>query len=223
MGRFINADDYPSTGQGLTGNNMFAYCGNDPVNRNDESGTLWGIATLASAVVGGLFSGLADAAMQYVTTGTVDWGQTAIATVSGAISGACAMIPGGKVTTTLISGGINAALSAGSYALNQVRKGEKIETSDLLMNAGVGFASGVAGNLFRINSTSAMRDAGEELLEKGTRKLINGVANSSTSTIKRAFQYWDRGAELIYKYASRAGTNSGVGSVVGTILNAFVS
>ena len=67
MGRFINADDYPSTGQGLTGNNMCAYCGNDPVNRNDESGTLWGIATLASAVVGGLFSGLADAAMQYVT------------------------------------------------------------------------------------------------------------------------------------------------------------
>ena len=41
MGRFINADNYPTTGQGLTGNNMFAYCGNDPVIRADVSGDAW--------------------------------------------------------------------------------------------------------------------------------------------------------------------------------------
>ena len=29
--RFINAEGYVSTGQGLTGYNMFAYCGNNPV------------------------------------------------------------------------------------------------------------------------------------------------------------------------------------------------
>ena len=222
LGRFINADNYPSTGQGLTGNNMFAYCGNNPVSRNDTSGTLWGTAILTAAVVGGLLSGVADAVMQYATTGTVDFGQTAIAAASGAISGACALIPGGKIATTLISGGINAALSAGSYALNQARKGENIETDGLRRNAVVGLVSGIAGNLFRINSTSAMRDAGQELLEKGTRKLANGLANSSTSTIKRAFQYWDRGAELVYRFAGRAGTNSGVGSIMGTILNAIV-
>ena len=38
IGRFINADGYVSTGQGLTGNNMFAYCGNDPVNYVDPNG-----------------------------------------------------------------------------------------------------------------------------------------------------------------------------------------
>lgn len=38
MGRFINADAYTSTGQGLLGNNMFAYCGNNPVNRVDYTG-----------------------------------------------------------------------------------------------------------------------------------------------------------------------------------------
>lgn len=37
-GRFINADGYLSTGQGLLGHNMFAYCGNNPVNRIDPSG-----------------------------------------------------------------------------------------------------------------------------------------------------------------------------------------
>lgn len=40
-GRFINADAYVSTGQGLSGNNMFAYCGNNPTNRCDCSGDCW--------------------------------------------------------------------------------------------------------------------------------------------------------------------------------------
>lgn len=41
MGRFISADNYPTTGQGLVGNNMFAYCGNNPVTRCDFSGDAW--------------------------------------------------------------------------------------------------------------------------------------------------------------------------------------
>ena len=39
IGRFINADSYASTGQGLVGHNMFAYCRNNPVCRIDVSGT----------------------------------------------------------------------------------------------------------------------------------------------------------------------------------------
>ena len=38
--RFINADSYVSTGQGLTGYNMFAYCNNNPVNYVDPFGEL---------------------------------------------------------------------------------------------------------------------------------------------------------------------------------------
>ena len=38
-GRFINADALVSTGQGLLGNNMFAYCLNSPVSRKDMAGT----------------------------------------------------------------------------------------------------------------------------------------------------------------------------------------
>ena len=36
--RFINADSYVSTGQGILGNNMYAYCGNNPVNYCDPTG-----------------------------------------------------------------------------------------------------------------------------------------------------------------------------------------
>ncbi len=38
MGRFINADSYLSTGQGLVGNNMYSYCCNDPINLVDLYG-----------------------------------------------------------------------------------------------------------------------------------------------------------------------------------------
>ena len=39
--RFISPDGYVSTGQGLTGYNMFAYCGNNPIMRTDPSGQFW--------------------------------------------------------------------------------------------------------------------------------------------------------------------------------------
>ena len=39
LGRFINTDAYTATGQGLLGNNMFAYCLNNPVNFVDSEGT----------------------------------------------------------------------------------------------------------------------------------------------------------------------------------------
>ena len=48
--RFISADGYVSTGQGILGNNMFAYCGNNPVNCVDYTGALFvGIEWIFSA------------------------------------------------------------------------------------------------------------------------------------------------------------------------------
>ncbi len=41
IGRFINADAYISTGQGILGSNMFTYCGGNPVNRIDTTGRFW--------------------------------------------------------------------------------------------------------------------------------------------------------------------------------------
>ena len=46
MGRFINADALVSTGQGILGNNMFAYCLNDPVNYCDPTGNFAGDLTV---------------------------------------------------------------------------------------------------------------------------------------------------------------------------------
>ncbi len=41
IGRFLNADGYISTGQGVLSHNMFAYCGNNPISRIDFNGYGW--------------------------------------------------------------------------------------------------------------------------------------------------------------------------------------
>ncbi len=41
VGRYINADGFVSTNQGISEHNMFAYCGNNPIMRADPSGCFW--------------------------------------------------------------------------------------------------------------------------------------------------------------------------------------
>ncbi|MCL2632830.1 MAG: RHS repeat-associated core domain-containing protein, partial [Coriobacteriia bacterium] len=52
VGRFISADSLMSTGQGVLGNNMFAYCGNNTVMHTDSSGTSWSMSTLDWGAIG---------------------------------------------------------------------------------------------------------------------------------------------------------------------------
>ena len=51
VGRFINADVYVSTGQGLLGYNMFAYCGNNPITRLDSTGNKYSKTELHNFVL----------------------------------------------------------------------------------------------------------------------------------------------------------------------------
>ena len=68
MGRFLNADGFVSTGQGFVGNNMFAYCGNNPVNRKDPRGLFWSeILEFAKTVVTEI--GKAMGSMSYIYAG----------------------------------------------------------------------------------------------------------------------------------------------------------
>ncbi len=54
LGRFINADSIVDTEQGLNSTNMFAYCGNNPVSREDTEGrffdTVFDVISLAMSV-----------------------------------------------------------------------------------------------------------------------------------------------------------------------------
>ena len=76
IGRFINADGYASTGQGILGHNMFAYCANNPVNCADPTGhflrELWEIAQTAITEIGSAFGSLSQAFAGCAIAATVD-------------------------------------------------------------------------------------------------------------------------------------------------------
>ena len=106
--RFINADGLASTGQGFLGANMFAYCGNDPVNRLDSTGQdwwHWGVAALAvtALVVASIVTcgGAAAAAMaaSAIVTGTCSAVSTTAAVITGAAVGSSIAL----VTTAIIA------------------------------------------------------------------------------------------------------------------------
>ncbi|MDE6752387.1 MAG: DNRLRE domain-containing protein [Eubacterium sp.] len=83
VGRFISADG--QLNNDLLGNNLFTYCGNNPVTRSDDDGQGWWIA--AGAIVGALISG-GTKIVSNVMSGTKWYDGVAGALVGGAVSGA---------------------------------------------------------------------------------------------------------------------------------------
>ena len=59
VGRYINADGFVSTNQGIGEHNMFAYCANNPIMRADPSGCLWEVAVAIGATVAILIGSVA--------------------------------------------------------------------------------------------------------------------------------------------------------------------
>ena len=129
IGRFISADNYPSTGQGLTGNNMFAYCGNNPVSRADDGGECWHI--VAGAVIGGLFELCAQLIANEGDITDINWKKVGIATAVGGITAAC-----GPVVGALISGAGNIAMELASGTTDLAKIG---------ISFAVGFGASFAG------------------------------------------------------------------------------
>ena len=143
-GRFLNADAYTSTGQGLLGNNMFAYCVNNPVCFYDPSGD--------SASVLLLFC-ITGAIINVLTTfiGAVVTGQSYSALdglVAAAAGAACVFDPilGGLISgiyTTIMSyqngADLWAALLAGGFAgvLTTLGIGNLAALEKTLANLGV--------------------------------------------------------------------------------------
>ena len=75
IGRFLNADAFASTGQGILGNNMFAYCGNNPVNYCDPTGQKFSTAANHKNAVHFKSEGAKGSAFGQFMQGTSDFVQ----------------------------------------------------------------------------------------------------------------------------------------------------
>ena len=123
--RFINADSYASTGQGILGYNMFAYCLNNPVMRTDlqgEFGALFG-AIIGGGIVGGIIGAVSYAVSCSIngTEMTAEGMGSAVVSgvVNGAIGAASGVVEGlavvGSAAVGIITAGVTAANTEGNF------------------------------------------------------------------------------------------------------------
>ncbi len=134
--RFICADKYPATGQDLTGNNMFAYCGNNPVIRVDNSGAFWNI--IGGAIVGAVIGAASQAICNLIENKPITDG-LGKAALTGAVGGALtAAFP---AASTLISVGMSATESV----ITDIQNGENLPTIVANATLSAGFAAMTSG------------------------------------------------------------------------------
>ena len=119
-GRFASPDSYVSTGQGLLGYNMYAYCNNNPVNYYDPSGQLlrkiWSFIKKAATEVGRSLGNMAPA---YAIAGSV-----AVADGPAPVGDTIALVVVVVATTVAVGRGICSAVSISDE--NTVSKSEEV-------------------------------------------------------------------------------------------------
>ena len=177
--RFINVDSLLDQ-RSIIGNNMFAYCLNNPTNMTDESGDIPIpiIAAGIGALTRALISGGISAVSQYITTGTINWKVVGIEAIAGAISGALATTGIGLGSSI----GINAALGGLTYVAEQAVTGEKIKIGEVFSNTVAGGASGLIGGKglnakgLAATWTSASAGINREIRRVNTKYAIKQIA-----------------------------------------------
>ena len=146
--RFINADGYASTGQGIIGHNMFAYCGNNPVMRFDPSGHApewWQWAVSGAMVVAGI-------AMVATGVGGVAGGTLICAGANSIIGSYVSEATGGSADAGWVGGmitGTACGMGAGFAGNMLVQATEAVGTAcftNLVKGGMIAFGSGALGS-----------------------------------------------------------------------------
>ena len=219
IGRFINADDTDLLGANgdVASLNLFAYCGNNPVIREDKGGEFWNV--VIGAVVGGVVSGAIAAATSYAKTGKVDWGSVAINAAVGAVGGAVAATGLGA----LAQAGLTAATSGvGNFAEQCYTKGiNNVNYMDVAGSALVEGVTSLVGTGAGKLAAGKIESAGTALLNKGKDKLLTGmvrktVGQSHSHLLKQGAKYATQGLKKINVFR-------GTSSVIGSGIGAFTS
>ncbi len=139
--RFISADVYMSTGQGVLGGNMWAYCLNNPLIYEDSQGKIGILGTLLIGTAIGAAFGFIGNCITNLIAGDNILDGWALATISGAASGLLAASGLGVVGQAIG----NAIISAGTNIYQQSQSGGSFDWLGFGLETALGFASGLIG------------------------------------------------------------------------------
>ena len=184
MGRFINADNYPSTGQGLLGNNMFAYCNNNPVTYCDPDGE-----SLIGAIIGGAIGGALISVVshihnnQNITFGSVT-SALLVGAVTGGLGGAAGVVSAVRSTLSLAAGviaGVYAGVTTDGPIDQKIAVGV---SSGLIATAGTYLGAGI--------DTSGFDTFGTAVANYATTVLVGSVTEPVTVATQTAITKTNR-------------------------------
>lgn len=197
IGRFINADGYVSTGQNILENNMFAYCGNNPIARADPSGMFW-------KEIGNFFKEVGTAIADVAKT-TFGAGSSTSATITKTeVEYLPDPLPitakSGIKTTQTVSKHGNSSKPVSVYAkrnaehpIKSSSAGIKINIAKFTLNVSIGLDNiGISGSLSNGNATNSFG------IKTNLSELKVGVEGSTA--VK-----WDNTTEATYTNVSVSG------------------
>lgn len=220
IGRFINADDISILSEGkdlFNGLNLYAYCGNNPVNNTDESGNAWWDWLISIFVAVAVI--VAVVAVSVLTAGV----GTAIA---GALGGGVGATIFGSAVGGAITGAITGAIM--SFGISVIQQGitngyNNINWGQVGINTLIGAASGfVSGAIFGVISGSIKVANAAKLWDKGTFKsgyksmkhhfqLNGGKGNTIIKFTKDAITFAERNGSNFSLLQPRPGLQAGWG------------
>ena len=188
--RFLSMDSYASTGQGVIGHNMYAYCGNNPVSRVDDKGEFWNV--IIGAAIGfatSLVSNVIDVATEIITKEPdedIDYGKLfgsavvslVIGTVEGALTGA---FPAAAVA-------ISAAAGATEAIVTGAIKGTPVRdvAIDAVVSGGIGALTGAMGMGAGNNNEDLYDSAAKAVKKLKGGKLSPTAKKAAKNEIKKA-------------------------------------
>lgn len=179
IGRFINADLPEYTAEfSLDDNNLFAYCGNNPLLRDDKDGKFGNV--VIGALVGAAVNAVSTAIDSYISTGSIDWGSVGISAAVGAVSGGVAATGLG----TIMQAGITAAASfTGSIASDLHARGNNPNAGKMTWKelgkislravgeAAIGFGASIFGSAVGKTVSNKLNQKGADMVFKGGRRI----------------------------------------------------
>jgi len=149
-GRYINSDNQVTAGGDLTGMNLFAYCGNNPVNRVDLTGHAWWHWALAATIV------VACAVAVVATAGGAAPALIAVASVANgfaAATTASTVAAGAFIGSSMVLG--TAALTAAAASSSPQEFADQGNWGTVAVTAGGAALGGASGYSAAKSSNSA--------------------------------------------------------------------